>query len=45
VADDRVQRLGRDDRPLRLLVGAGQEATQLVRGQEEAEALVVLAVD
>ena len=45
VADDRVQRLGDDDRPLGLLVGAGQQLAELVGGQEQAVALVVLAVD
>ena len=36
VADDRVQRLGDDDRALGLLVGAGQQRAELVGGQEQA---------
>ena len=34
-----------DDRPLGLLVGAGQQRPELVGGQEQAVALVVVAVD
>ena len=45
VADDRVHDLGGDDRPLGLLVDAGQQRVQLVGGEEQAERLVVDAVD
>ena len=45
VADDRVQRLGDDHRPLGLVVDVGQQRSELVGGQEQAVALVVLAVD
>lgn len=45
MADDRVQDLGDDDRPLWLLVCAGQQRSELVGGQEQAVALVVVAVD
>ena len=45
VTDDRVQRLGRDDRPLGLLVDVRQQRAELVGGEEQAVALVVIAVD
>ena len=46
VADDRVQRLGDHDRPLgRILVDVVQQLAQLPLGEEEAECLVVGAVD
>ena len=45
VADDRVHRLGGDDRALGLLVDGGEQRAELVGGQEQAVALVVVAVD
>jgi hypothetical protein len=43
--DDRVQHLRGDDRALGLLVDVGQEAVEVIGGEEEAERLVVDAVD
>ncbi len=40
-----MQRLGGDDRPLGLLVDVRQQRRKLVGGQEQAVALVVLAMD
>ena len=45
VADDRVQRLRRDDRALGLVVDAVEQLVELARGEQEAERLVVGAVD
>ena len=45
VADDRVQRLGGDDRALGLLVDPGQQRADLARGEKQAVALVILTVD
>jgi hypothetical protein len=45
VADDRVQRLGNDDRSLRLLVDVGEEVAELALNEEQAVGLVVRAVD
>ena len=45
VADDRVQRLRDDDRPLRLVVDVGEQLPQLALGEEQAVGLVVGAVD
>jgi hypothetical protein len=45
VRDDRVHRLGDDDRALGLGVDLGQQAAELVGGEEERVVLVVDAVD
>ena len=45
VADDRVQDLRRDDRPLRLVVDIGEQLVEMVGGEEQAVRLVVDAVD
>ena len=45
VADDRVQDLGDDDAPLRLLVAALEQVVEAVGHEEQAVCLVVGAVD
>ncbi len=45
MADDRVQDLGGDDRPLGLAVAAGEQAIEGAAGEEQRVGLVVDTVD